>query len=308
MGIQPKDSSQMGVNKVIILAFCGDLKMIHICRGLGSCSSRYCCPYCEVARVKGVWGVFTTDGKWVEGGQAELRSYARDLKHYEEWCRAGAKKSKAMDFKNVVAPPLLGADRPDTPTLLVTPPPQLHLFLGLNHIMEALQKQWPGLEDWMKGKSLIFSPYHGNVLEGNECARLVTYLDELALAVPAHLRQFVTVLELFSQVVNSCFSYTVLASYRKDLEKLEAAYSIITASFGATVSNKLHILFTHVAEYVEMSGGKGLGESSEQSLETFHYAFSKVWQMFCVKDTEHESYLDRYLKVVRNESVQCFVI
>ena len=150
----------------------------------------------------------------------------------------------------------------------------------------------------MRGKSLIFAPYHGNVLEGNECSRLLTYLDELALAVPAHLRQFVTVLELFSKVVNSCFSYTVLASYKKDLEKLEAAYSILTASFGATVSNKLHILFTHVAEYVEMSGGKGLGESSEQSLETSHYAFSKVWQMFWVKDTEHESYLDRYLKAV----------
>ena len=93
-GIQPKDSSQMSVNRVILLAiapqvpeswqnvdvflertrikeilfsFSGDLKMLHICGGLGSGSSRHCCLYCEVARVK---------GEWASSGQGASGSWA----------------------------------------------------------------------------------------------------------------------------------------------------------------------------------------------------------------------------------------
>ena len=328
-GIRDKHRSEMGVGKVIIIAiapkvseswlnvdiffeateikkivfsFTGDLKMIHICCGIGTSSSRHRCPYCEIANVKGQWGVFSPTGEFIKDAEARLRTYSQDLEHFQGFCEGGSKN--AMSYMNVIALPLIGEDRPDEPTLLVTPPPQLHLFLLVNHILQGLLKEWPDLENWLAKKSLVFAPYHGTTLEGNECSRLLTYLDELDSVVPGHLRQFVKVLERFQLVVNSCFRYTVLPSYKDDIRKMRSAYRVLEEHFGISISNKLHIVFSHVETFLDLTG-KGLGEFGEQSLETSHSAFAKVWRLFWVKDTDSDRYLERYLKV-RSRSINAY--
>jgi hypothetical protein len=103
------------------------------------------------------------------------------------------------------------------------------------------------------------------------------------------------VLETLKEVV---FKHNVLPSYREDIESFRREYSVLEAGFGISVSNKVHIILHHLAEFVELSGGKGLGEFSEQSLETVHSAFAKVWRLFWTKDIEAGRYMERFLKAV----------
>ena len=45
---------------------------------------------------------------------------------------------------------------------------------------------------WSRG--IFYVPYHGMVLEGNECTRVVNDLDDLELHLPLHLKPFCSLL------------------------------------------------------------------------------------------------------------------
>ena len=143
------------------------LKVIPVLQGLSTHSGRHPCCFCEASYIKGVWE---------EQEKVVLRTYATDKAHYDEFCRAGAIKNDAKLFKNCGERPLLGQDQPHLLYMLLMPPPQLHLFLSLNHLLEALDRRWPGLAQWLADRHVVFAPYHGVTLEVGLVQWLVQWL------------------------------------------------------------------------------------------------------------------------------------
>ena len=228
-----------------------------------------------------------------------LRTFARDLANHLAWRTIGGENlDNAKYYMNCILKPLLGEDSPDVPFLLLMPPPQLHLFLVLNHLLEQLGKMWEGLAEWLKKLHVVFAPYHGVTLEGNECATVLRHAEELAQAVPDHLTYFTKVILAMKAVVRSAFGYNTIATWREDINKMKEAFESLNLTYGVSETVKLHIIFEHIPQLLERSAGRGLAQYSEQVTEASHHSFKKTWEKFRVKDLEAPMYLERYLKAV----------
>ena len=127
---------------------------------------------------------------------------------------------------------------------------------------------------------------------------VLRHLDSLAQAVPPTLDLFIKVLRLFKAVVASTFGYRATESYQEDIAAMKEAYKELQKEHSVSLTIKFHVIFEHVKQLVEMTGGKGLAEFSEQVTEASHHSFKKTWLKFLVKDIDSPRYLDRYLKAV----------
>ena len=266
----------------------GDLKAINILLGLMSCSSVCGCCYCQAKRNSDEW----------MGGGARLRSVGSLNESLQKFESAGRERDKAKDVSyNVVESSLLfdDDDLPSTLVLEKCPPPSLHLKLSLNHILVELSKAWPPLLDWLKTKHIVLEPYHGHTLEGNECNKVLQNLKSLADVLPSHFSDFLFTLESFRDVISSCFGF-VLDPYFKDvLSRFKYNFLLLHKKFKVSVTNKIHIIFTHVEEFCDLTG-KALGEFSEQETENAHTAFDDTWGRYKVKDSSSEFYHQQYFK------------
>ena len=59
--------------------------------------------------------------------------------------------------------------------------------------------------------------------------------------------------------------------------------------------SQLHLVFDHLAEYVEMEG-MGMALFSEQTGESLHSDFKKTWLHYQVKNIEAKSYAGNLLR------------
>ena len=145
--------------------FTGDLKLLNEFYGLMEASSKHLCLYCTALSQELKSGLPRT-----------LRSLRKD---FENWENVGRIKTKCKDFNNVQNYPLFESLPTETPILKITPPPALHIMLGIfNHI-------WKGIEDisehhknvcheFAQRYNCVRESYHGKSFEGNECAKLMT--------------------------------------------------------------------------------------------------------------------------------------
>ena len=62
-----------------------------------------------------------------------------------------------------------------------------------------------------------------------------------------------------------------------------------------SVSPKIHAIFFHVDDYCELSQ-EGLGFASEQTSESVHYDFGKMWQRYKIGLMDHPDYSRNLLK------------
>ena len=119
-----------------------------------SCASKHPCYLCEAKH---------KDGKWED--DRDLRTTKSIVENKDKWIECGAKKVLAKEHLNCVASPLTtNDDMNETPMLLKSPPPSLHIKLGVNSILKDLQALWPDIDIFLKGLSLTFAPYHGETL------------------------------------------------------------------------------------------------------------------------------------------------
>ena len=75
-------------------------------------------------------------------------------------------------------------------------------------------------------------------------------------------------------------------------------FEALHESFGLSLTPKVHLIFEHLVDFTKASGGKGLGEGSEQGLETSHSSFKKIWTNFWVKNKMSPMYLKQLKKAV----------
>ena len=163
----------------------------------------------------------------------------------------------AKNFCNVVAEPLVGKHQPDKPLLQILVPGSLHIKLGIvNNALEELGKRWDGLEDWLKARGILFVPYHGMCLEGNECSKVVSAVDDLERHLPDHLLPLCSYLRSFGAVMDSTFGLLPRDSWQDDLAKLRVDFLEVKRLFGIRETPKLHLLFQHVPDYIRFVSEK----------------------------------------------------
>ena len=269
----------------------GDLKAINILLGLMSCSSVCGCCYCQARR---------NSTEWTDGG-ARLRSVESLSENLSKFQDSGRDRTKAKDVSTNVVEKSLLFDEDDAPSKLVLekcPPPALHLKLSLNHILVELSKAWPPLLDWLKNKHIVLEPYHGgHTLEGNECNKVLRNLESLAEVLPSPFYSFMSTLESFRDVVSSCFGFLLDPFFRDVLARFKINFLALHRQFNVSVTNKIHIILTHVQEFCEMTD-KALGEFSEQETENAHTAYDDTWNRYKVKDSSSTVYHQQYFKSV----------
>ena len=124
------------------------------------------------------------------------------------------------------------------------------------------------------------------------CKKLLTRIDSLRAMCPLRCLRYVTALEDFNLVVNSCFGETLNPQFRRHIEKFRDSYMAL----GIQVTPKVHAVFYHVGEFCS-SNNCSLGVWSEQASESVHADFKKVWKRYKVVSS-HPNYFKMLLRAV----------
>ena len=279
----------VGINKLAYKQT-GDFKALNILVGMMSCSSLFGCCYCEGKR---------NSSEWREGG-GKLRTAGTLSEQTDNFkLHGGGDKARAKEISaNSVAKPIIfdSDDDSSTPVLVKCPPPALHLKLGLNTLLMDLYKVWPQILDWLSSKHIILEPYHGGrTLEGNNCSKVLKNLDSLEEKIPTSFTTFMATLRAFRDVVNSTFGFCLDPSYKDVCSKFSSIYRKLQEEFNLSMTNKIHIIVAHVAEFCELVG-RGLGEFSEQETENSHSAFDSLLDRYRVRDIISKVYHIQYTR------------
>ena len=146
----------------------GDLKLLSEVYGLMEGSSKHPFLYC------------TAEAQQLAKGQPRTLGSLRN--DYQRWkSNSGGDKKSCKDYNNVKNPPLLQDMPNEVPILKITPPPVLHIMLGIfNHIwknIENLSEEHERvLHEFAMRHNCVKESYWGKTFEGNECVKLMNKL------------------------------------------------------------------------------------------------------------------------------------
>ena len=101
------------------------------------------------------------------------------------------------------------------------------------------------------------------------------------------------------KVKQSCFGFALEESYKKDIKNFRDSWVQLNIEFGIPVSNKCHIIFSHLEDFIERQK-RPLGEFSEQVVEACHQKLDKIWQWYCVKNVESEIHGENFEKCIND--------
>ena len=105
--------------------------------------------------------------------------------------------------------------------------------------------------------------------------KLMNNADSLIAELPGDLKQFGRTLKKFNAVRLACFGQTLDEDYKQKIDAFEASFKRLQ---GMNQFLKYHIVVAHVPEFVTRYGP--LGPYSEQTFESVHYEFLKVWKRY----------------------------
>ena len=195
---------------------------------------------------------------------------------------------------------LFTAGNIDTSTqiILLIPPPELHLLIGpVNTLYDALFKVWPSCVEWINRLYIKREEYHGGSFNGNDCRKLlknIAVLEEIsASSLSPQVPMYIETFKAFNEVVTSCYGKTLGSRYREKISAFKSHYNKLKIN----VTPKIHAVIHHVGEFCDLVK-KGLSPWSEQTAESLHHDFSKIWESFKVRDTNHVQYGERLLKAI----------
>ena len=110
---------------------------------------------------------------------------------------------------------------------------------------------------------------------------------------PEKVRGFVETFVAFNKVVEACYGKHLSPDYKQNILDFEQCYINLKIS----VTPKIYSVFHHVAKFCDKVQ-KGLAPWSEQTAESLHSDFSKVWKNVDVHDTNHPEYGQRLLQTI----------
>ena len=270
--------------------FTGDLKFLNEVYGLMEASSRHNCIYC------------TAPAQSLEASQPRTLGTLR--KDYENWSNGtGANKKCGKNFNNVKNYPLFKRLPDSTPTLKLSPPPTLHILLGIfNHIWKNIESMSTDhekvLQDFAISNNCMKESYWGKTFEGNECAKLMNRIStsDTPLSNLSGVENHITAIKAFNEVRNNVFGTELKSGWKESLKNFRKSYSTIK---NISRPLKVHILSCHVEDFVnEYSNGKGLGFYSEQTGESIHAKFEPCFNNYKMKNKDSLKYGKRLMNAV----------
>ncbi|PAA90668.1 hypothetical protein BOX15_Mlig012066g1 [Macrostomum lignano] len=257
-----------------------DMKVANIICGLQPHSCTHPCPYCEALAPLTENGVPRTLGR--------IRQFAQQFQ------AAGQVRAKAKNFKNCVNMPLLPGDD-DKEVLMLLPPPELHLLLGVsNRLLDKLNEAWGANRafEWAHQHGIIRADYRGGMMEGNACRQLLRKSPQLHADLPPPLQPYGACLMAFDRLVSSAFGTELAADFEEAIENFRLAYM----SLSLPVTPKVHVVFCHVGEFCRRTG-QALGSCSEQAVESVHSDFAKTWSRYSLP-AHHAEFGQNLLRAV----------
>ena len=285
--IQIEDLMQSYGNVILI----GDLKLLNEVYGLMEASSKHPCLYCDA------------ESQTLQAGAP--RTIGSIRKDYAAWKSSGSQKITCKDFNNVKNLPLFENIRNDTHVMKLTPPPALHILLGIfNHLWKAIEgisgEHSRVLQDFAMQHNCMRESYWSKTFEGNECARLMTKISsskdvDPLLTLPG-IETHIRAIQAFNNVRVHVFGNVLHANWKNMINDFALAYECIP---GISKPLKVHILIAHCKQFIDLYGkGKGLGFYSEQTGEAIHKDFDKTFVKYKFKNIHDEEYGKHLLKAV----------
>ena len=80
---------------------------------------------------------------------------------------------------------------------------------------------------------------------------------------------------------------------------MEENWTKLKEKFGVSITNKSHIIFDHLEEFLSKRN-RPLGEYSEQVVEASHQKLKQIWEWYHVKDLESEKHGENLLKCINH--------
>ena len=135
---------------------------------------------------------------------------------------------------------------------------------------------------------------HGGSFTGNSAKSLLRNVDLLEAMCPNNpsVLKFVRAFRCFSDVVTFCFGASLQPQFRRYISEFEAPCEQLPLN----VTPKIHAIIFHVPEFCEHTR-RGLGQYSEQCIESLHHSFADTWKNFKFFES-HPQFSDRLLRSV----------
>lgn len=280
-----------------------DLKALNLVLGLSTGASKHPCYGCDFSATS--------------TAETTPRTVQSIKDNFENFSGAGP-KAQQKDFLNCIAMPI--SMLPSLSEIVsYVAPPALHLLLGIfawlfGHLCNA----FAGAEEWPKMLYLLREGYHGGKYNGNACRKMlknIHLLEELLAAQKVSRSKtklfllYISCFKALNNVVRDCFGKKLYPTWKKSIfifkETILELFAFcetarlpsIKKNLPSRLTPKLHILFCHVIPWCE-TRGVGMGSFSEQSFETAHHDFFKIWEHFKVTDPKSPIFRKRLLKTV----------
>ncbi len=275
----------------IIYQLSQDLKMINICCGMTSHSSKYPCPFGLCSK--------NPDGTWKKGENRTVENLMESYRLYTEL--ADGDRSQLKNYFNVEYAPIIEAKTNGDETVILEkcPPPPLHLRLGATNALAKVLKDLDpeAYAAYVKCLSIVKENYHGKTFEGNECNKILKNCEKLKKGCKKcaysfeseSLDDIVSALEAIRHFIQDCGGKKVTSFWSQSIEEVRNTWTLLHTKYGITIPNKVHIIMDHVGDYIEATK-KGLGCVSDHIVEAAHSALNKrlVGSNYWVKDLESD--------------------
>lgn len=200
-----------------------------------------------------------------------LSSLGSIRKQNSLWKKSGAKPTDLPNYKSCVEVPCFDEMEDEALVLDLYAPGELHLYTGIfMMIFKLMKKVAPNeADEWVNSVNVTPDGVSGD-FNGNSVKTLLNNIQKLKEILPAELQYFASIFGSFRNVVTACFSSRLETDYQEKLDHFEW----ILRNHNIDCTPKLHILFSHVPEFIQKFN-RALGIYSEQSLESLHHEYKQ---------------------------------
>ena len=250
--------------------FCTDLKVTNFIEGQQNHVSSFCCYACT-------WQYSGNDVCKKLKFKPEVRPRTLDFQR-EQAAKHQSQKTHPCLTYSTIDPPLFNG--PNMPILQLFPPPELHILLGItDKVIKTINSKWGGnghlLCDWLSTFEPKIHQKHF-AYNGNACRNILDLkLVDMKIALPDHLKKYVTVLEKLKSVKDACFSHYLDPNFKEIIADFAQTWdSVMNEKYP-----KAHILAVHVPYFCEKEN-RGLAIYSEQTSEAVHCGYTEVYKNY----------------------------
>ena len=165
---------------------------------------------------------------------------------------------------------------------------------------------------------ILKADYQGkSKFEGNQITKILNNLDELKEVLTEEQTPFYDGFENLRKFKIACCGNILDPNVMAIIKELEDTVNILKDKFAVSITNKMHIITTHVPEYIEETR-LSLGQTSDQIIESSHQYVNKrfMGSNYFVKNVENPSHGEKLLKGLKHinsynattKSIECCLI